>query len=135
LLNVQNLPAPKQSDKVEVLRTISFIFPSTETPNWGGEKPLVVEPFRKVSVLKSTPTLLANAAVGKARAKSANSTTRLILTPPARRFQANPQWQSQGNNKAQTVRTLFACGGLQPFSPQNTATRFNPPHDELQCQN
>jgi len=68
-------------------------------PNWGGEKPLVVELFRKVSVLKSTPTLLANAAVGKARAKSANSITRLILTPPARRFQANPNGNLKGITK------------------------------------
>jgi len=61
-------------------------------------------PLTKVPVLKvGSPVLemlFANAVVGKLRAKSANSITFLILTPPARRFlahlnEAEDYWQSR----------------------------------------
>ena len=56
-----------------------------------------------VIVMAVLEMLFANAAVGKSRAKSANSITRLMLTPFARRFVGHP-------NEVQTVRTLLACG-------------------------
>jgi hypothetical protein len=74
--------------------------------------------------------LSANAAVGKARAKSADSIIRLILTPPARRFLPISMPISGGRilrrkrlrtDRRKTVLTL--CRGALRFSlpPQNTA--------------
>jgi hypothetical protein len=90
-----NVHVELQLLKVVLVRVMVFVLPAIVI--WKGFVKLLHEvmhvrtiPLTKVPVLNVGSLVLemlfANAAVGKTRAKSANSITRLMLTPFARRF-------------------------------------------------
>ena len=79
---------------------VMFVLPVTEAVILVVKLPVYV-PLAKVPVVKSMP--VANAAVGKHMAKSANSITRFIPAPP---FTCKTNYRA----KVPMVRTFFACG-------------------------
>lgn len=86
---VAGLPMLQPADKVPiVLRAMRVELPKTLTVKVPAAKPpatvLLAVPLTNVPVLKLS--VVASAAVGKAKAKSANIIPRLMLTPPANDF-------------------------------------------------
>jgi len=119
LLTTVTVPLLKEQSVAEqvkfgMLRVMVSVLPTTWTRK--SFPKLVIVPCSKVPV--SNSTLFANAAVGKAKAKSVNSITRarLIHLPPTGRFLPPQLNVPNGEILSHT------SGGPQPLSPQNTGT-------------